>query len=317
MANRDFNKIKRTIQDFSLNAGEGGSTGGGMVIVDTLPELGEPNLLYKLPDGTIWSCVNETGTICDLKVGESYKLVETISTDYVMNTLMGEDGIIGNAKAFVEGQEYPKFQVITDAMTGNQDFAYCLVNDRSYAYYHIDYEVTPDTVNLQYKGNVTKNPDIEITQYFIDNLANDGTIEDLIPLFQNSSHEGEISTWTQLGGGAPKLYLHRIYLGNPTECDRIDFTMNIYNSRPEPYTDANELGRYLVSAGLNNTVEETEGGSPNNNGIPCVEDEYQSFKTIILRTIENDGEGNWVFKIENNEISYMGINIYEDSVMTM
>ena len=199
MANRDFDKIKRTMQDFSLGAGSGEGASGEPKEVETLPEVGEPNVIYKTPDGKLWTCTTETETVCDLEAGKSYNMVETISTDYVINTLMG--GIIGNTGSFVEGQEFPKFQVITDAMTGNQDFAYCPVNESNYAYYHIDFEVTPDTVNLQYQGNVTENPDIEITQYFIDNLKEGGTIEDLIPLFQNSSHEEEVPVWVELTAG--------------------------------------------------------------------------------------------------------------------
>ncbi len=293
-----------------------GGEGGGLILVDELPELGDESLLYKTPDGKIWSCTNGTGIICDLKVGESYKLVETISTDYVINTLMGEDGIIGSNTTFVEGQQYPKFQVITDAMTGNQDFAYCPVNDRSYAYYHIDYEVTPDTVNLQYKGNVTKNPDIEITQYFIDNLANDGTIEDLIPLFQNSSHEGEISTWTQVNGGGSgsRLYLHRIYLNNPTECDTIDLVMNIYTPKAEAYTDVEELKTYLISAGLNNTAEELEGNT-NFNGILCTRIAVQELSSVILRRITDSDE--WIINVGGNEQTYLALSIAEDAVMAI
>ena len=51
-------------------------SGGGMVLVDELPEIGKEDVLYKTPDGKIWSCINttETKTICDLKVGESFKL---------------------------------------------------------------------------------------------------------------------------------------------------------------------------------------------------------------------------------------------------
>ena len=114
------------------------------------------------------------------------------------------------------------------------------------------------------------------------------------------------------GGGA--LYLHRIYLGNPTECDRIDFTMNIYNSRPEPYTNIQDLEAYLISAGLNNTAEEIETYE-NHNGIICARDPYSSSsETIILRKID---EHYWYFRVGQYDNSYLGINIWEDSVMTM
>lgn len=46
MANRDFNKIKRTIQDFSQNAGDGSS--GGSEIVDALPAQGKEGTTYLL-----------------------------------------------------------------------------------------------------------------------------------------------------------------------------------------------------------------------------------------------------------------------------
>lgn len=54
MANRDFEKIKRTIQDFSLGAGNGEGTSGEPKEVETLPEVGEANVIYKTPDGKYW-----------------------------------------------------------------------------------------------------------------------------------------------------------------------------------------------------------------------------------------------------------------------
>ena len=316
MANRDFNKIKRTIQDFSLGVGEGGSTSGGMVIVDTLPEVGDPNLLYKLPDGKIWSCVNKTETriISDLEVGKSFKLSESIpASDY--ETLGAKVELDDSVRFECSSTSY--IEIYKDS--SKLDVDYCLgtdLEDPSWVRYTYNYAEPVENVeaSLEFFEEL---PEVEITQTFVDSIAETSyKLEDFIPLFQNSSHTEEVteSTWTQLGGGAPKLYLHRIYLGNPTECDRIDFTMNIYNSRPEPYTDIHDLEAYLISAGLNNTAEEIETYE-NHNGIICARDAYSSSsETIILRKID---EHYWYFRVGQYDNSYLGINIWEDSVMTM
>ena len=116
------------------------------------------------------------------------------------------------------------------------------------------------------------------------------------------------------GSGSIGLYLHRIYLGNPTECDRIDFTMNIYNTRQTPYTDVNELEQYLVLAGINNvSYDPEEDRQPN--GIICVRDTWDDLKSIIVRKFDEDGH--WIIAYEGLESSYAGIEIYEDAVMTM
>lgn len=228
---------------------------GGMVVVDDLPEEGDPTLLYKLPDGTIWSCVNktETRTICDLKVGQSYKLVENIAFNELQNIY---ENITLNHVPFVENQEYPEIQVETDAMTGNQKYQYCTSIDDT-AYYYIDYESAPGTIDLQYTGAITESPDVEITQYFVNNLQAGATLEDLIPLFQNSSHTEEVtySEWSQINGGK-QLYQHTITLITGSQTIKKSYaSLTIINSSASQFTISGVFN-YFKDKGFKETTQE-------------------------------------------------------------
>lgn len=169
---------------------------GEIEVVDELPEVGKPDVLYKLPDGTIWSCVNttETQTVCDLKVGESFKLVESIS----YNDLESTKAHLKSPAPITEGEIYPNFYREIDAMTGIEVVEYQLSEEEK-AVYTLPAEATTEPITIQLEG-IEEIPDVEITQYFVDNLIEEGTLEDLIPLFENSFHEEEVtvSTWTEI-----------------------------------------------------------------------------------------------------------------------
>lgn len=63
MANRDFNKIKRTIQDFSLGAGEGGSGSATLKKVDTTED-------YTINYAPLIDFLNENGYDTSLSLNE-------------------------------------------------------------------------------------------------------------------------------------------------------------------------------------------------------------------------------------------------------
>lgn len=96
MANRDFKKIERIMKDFSQNIGDSGSGSGGMAMVNTLPEVGREDTLYKLPNGNVysWSRVVDKELIPvykPVKVGDVVTLKNEIGVeDLVTFTGTGE-----------------------------------------------------------------------------------------------------------------------------------------------------------------------------------------------------------------------------------
>ena len=208
MANRDAKLIKRIIQDFSLNAGEGGN--GEPIEVATLPEVGDSNAVYKTQDGKLWICTNttETKTVSDLKVGNSYMLNE-----FVLNKDL-------NACTYkLASVENPGEIFFDEEETNWLDWEYTYAEEEggidSYfikygkeigthignAGFEGDTSLEPtDELEIGFNKYFSEDPIVEITQYFVDNLSSGITLDDFAFLFENGSHTEEVtvSTWVEL-----------------------------------------------------------------------------------------------------------------------
>lgn len=221
MANRDAKLIKRIIQDFSLNAGEGGN--GEPIEVTTLPEVGDPNAVYKTSDNKYWICTNttETTVVSDLKVGNSYTLKEEVINSELaecVNKILDakrED----NGNIYFEETENTGifYEYIYAEEAGQTDYwhleYYTLIEEDEWgaASFGGNSGLDPEEeleVNLDLFETV---PTVKITQYFVDQLSEFqyGTVDlsDFAFLFKNGSHEEEVvvSTWTELVPSEPSI----------------------------------------------------------------------------------------------------------------
>ena len=208
MANRDFKKIKRVMKDFSQNL-SGGSSGGGMILVTELPEVGKEDTLYKTPDGKIWSCINTTEEkeILDLEVGKSFKLKDKILAGDIFNF---DKEFQSTSTAFVieADSETSKFKVLViNKSSSNHSLLYSETEGETEpkdAIYNVLNSETTDLVSVEL-FNFTEIPSVEITQLLVDNLANSSkNLADIAFLFVNGSHTEEVttSTWSKVGGSS-------------------------------------------------------------------------------------------------------------------
>ena len=84
-----------------------GGEGWGLILVDELPELGDESLLYKTPDGKIWSCVNteETSEWSQVNGGGSSLKLATVyfyHSGYLSSVSLYIDESLGHPVTYTE-----------------------------------------------------------------------------------------------------------------------------------------------------------------------------------------------------------------------
>lgn len=214
MANRDFKKIERIMKDFSLGVGEGEN--GGLIKVDELPEVGEEGVLYETPDGKYYTCTNttETETICDLKVGKSYKFKDKVTAEdnKTLSIHLNNEGqyiylyfdddneiYITGGIEISEGEETIYYSV---------EYFYQLADSQDYSeliYTSPSASLPEDLIEPTLEGTnpFTEIPSVEINEFFVQKLTdNDMDLLDVAFLFVGGSHTETITTsaWEELGG---------------------------------------------------------------------------------------------------------------------
>lgn len=185
-------------------------SGGGMVLVDELPEIGKEDTLYKTPDGKIWSCINttETKTICDLEVGKSYKLNSEIELSDFQQFFNKYNDCSFEFKD--DGEKYTHFEV-REGVIPEQDIHLNLIeyiedtDEESYiASFTVPEGYTQEKVAITLDG-FTEIPLVTITQTFVDQVQNaDAELIEFAFLFKGGSHTETttISTWSEVGGSS-------------------------------------------------------------------------------------------------------------------
>lgn len=178
---------------------------GGVQLVDTLPEVGNENTLYKTPDGKIWSYTTtvEEKVISDLEVGKSYKFKDEILVKDIRNHLTGISGIV---TVEVDDETYFEFNKYNP---GKQPVEYTIHyyadnGNRSISYECL-FESLPEDLAEFSMYEFTEIPSVTITQTFVDNLEDVNTdLLNIAFLFEGGSHTEEIttSTWTEVGSGS-------------------------------------------------------------------------------------------------------------------
>lgn len=116
------------------------------------------------------------------------------------------------------------------------------------------------------------------------------------------------------GGGGGATYLHRIYLGNPTECNQAWIMFNLYVAKAEPFANIQELSNYLIERGINNTVDTIEAMN-NVNGILC----FSLWgKPCVLRKIDPENVTTYILLYEDFQSAqqgYYSMELLEDAVI--
>ena len=198
MANRDFNKIERTIKDFSQNIGGSGS---GMKTVKSLPKKGDLGTLYKMPNGDIYSWFHaeetEAVTVYDnLEVGKTYYYNDTIEKSLFLEK-MGtepEDFFYVN----IPDEELSEMDI--------QSVNYWLAEDGvilEFYYYYKQEGPTPyasygsieneDYMHFNTQGYIDNS--LTITEALVNKFEEAGVdINKLAFLFTNASHEEYVTT---------------------------------------------------------------------------------------------------------------------------
>lgn len=113
------------------------------------------------------------------------------------------------------------------------------------------------------------------------------------------------------GGGS---YLHRIYLGNPTECNQAWIIFNLYVAKSEPFANIQELSNYLIERGINNTVD-TISARNNINGILCFS---VGGRPCVLRKIDENNLDTYSIIYEDFQSAtqeYYSMELLEDAVI--
>lgn len=196
-------------------------SGGGMVLVDELPEIGKEDTLYKTPDGKIWSCINttktETKTICDLEVGESFTLKDKILAGDIVS-LCDKLGERKHRLGITESSGLVTVKISPeDTGPVQYEFVYASVVGDSEAVVH--YDATDVSITDLVTGELLgfkEFPSIEITELLVENLTSaDLELLDLAFAFVNGSHTETttttISTWTEVGGSSGVTKVNMTY----------------------------------------------------------------------------------------------------------
>jgi len=254
MANRDFRKIERIMKDFSQNIGGSGS-GGGMAMVNTLPEVGREDTLYKLPNGNVysWSRVVEKELVPvykPVKVGDTVTLnYNVIAEDLAAFTGNGEkdniDELIPNW-TYEEGKRTVYRFVRAQYPGGESPESYSVEfifgdsgKSESASYFWEGEPSSQDTVSLT-KNNFPpfiRAVSFEITQDFVDTLAEHNVdINELAFMFAGLEVDHYETVEHVIFEGYTKL--NGSYLIDMTKLDGSDIDLdNLYYDAQEIYSN--------------------------------------------------------------------------------
>ena len=198
------NEIK--LDQKATNYLKGKFSKGGVQLVDTLPEVGNENTLYKTPDGKIWSCTTtiEEKVISDLEVGKSYKFKDKVTAGEIKNfAILGKDS---GGLPFNDNVDGLSIDVSSGLETPTEyDVEYYNnVEEKYLIYLSTDDDSPEDLIEPELDG-FTEIPSATITQTFVDNLE-DANMDllNIAFLFVGGSHTETVttSTWTEVGSGS-------------------------------------------------------------------------------------------------------------------
>ena len=293
---------------FKVKPFEGEGGGGGVTLVDTLPEVGDESLIYKTPDGKLYSCVNteETKVICDLEVGKSYKLVESISYEELSKLTGTTSSSIVNDSIIFDNEQNEPYLLVEQTFGPEAHYVGYWLDPYRGVFYDYDSEDPKEIIDAQLE-ELEEIPTVTITQDFVDNAtANNYALEDFIAIFQNSSHTETVTvcTWTEIGagGGSSQLYQQMIHIvSSPEACNRTNIILNVLTNTNEPLDDFDKLFNYFKAR---NFIADVDNFT--SNGLFAIINEYSpagypaTFEGVMDSDIE--GQNGLVFSFGyNNE----------------
>jgi hypothetical protein len=213
----------------------GGGQGEGVVLVDELPETGDPTLLSKLPSGDIYTYTHKV-VHNKLMLGGKYKIVDKIPQWFINN--LTKDNTLTDAYYFNDYGTMPA--LITNYNGTDNDIT--IQTDDGSVVFSGNKTQDEDTVITGVLSGIETTPTVTIGNEFITDLEGGGfTLESVATIFVLG--DKEVNVWKKLTGP----YDISVYCYFGSEGYMFNVTLQVDDNTLETYAD---LANWLIDKGF-------------------------------------------------------------------